>query len=112
MSKLGGKSIICAARGTAVAIVAGVSGAKLKGVLTWSAREHRGIRRSRHGGKMSEEKCQAIKNVFYFIFFFLLCFSFVPQPGSRSAFEPRRGLNVVKIFTLACLMKPVLLSVA
>lgn len=45
-------------------------------------------------------------------FFFLLCFSFVPQPGSRSAFEPRRGLNVVKIFTLACLMKPVLLSVA
>lgn len=41
MSKLGGKSIICAARGTAVAIVAGVSGAKLKGVLTWSARAPR-----------------------------------------------------------------------
>lgn len=74
MSKLGGKSIICAARGTAVAIVAGVSGAKLKGVLTWSAREHRGIRRSRHGGKMSEEKCQAIKNVFYF---FIIFFCFV-----------------------------------
>lgn len=49
--------------------------------------------------------------LFFIYFFFSLCFSFVPQPGSRSVFEPRRGLNVVKIFTLACLMKPVLLSV-
>lgn len=54
---------------------------------------------------MSEEKCQAIKNVFFFSSLLLLCFGFAPRPGSRSTFKPRRGLNAVKIFTFRCLMK-------